>query len=140
MEVTTLTAMNQVRVPKAVREALGLRECDQLSWELNDVSVRVRALALLDLADLRGLVGTLVKWNTAGDEQTFLDLLSALERYAVVRMSLPFTDRQVQWRRSALVQFEPGFLQALYHLLLGVLGSLTTTDRAGGAAPLPAGS
>jgi bifunctional DNA-binding transcriptional regulator/antitoxin component of YhaV-PrlF toxin-antitoxin module len=140
MEVTTLTAMNQVRVPKAVREALCLRKGDQLSWELNDGSVRVRALALLDLGDLRGLVGTLVKWNTAGDEQTFRDLLSALERYAVVRVPFPFTDRQVQRRRSALVLFEPGFLQASCHLLLGVLGSLATTDRAGGAAPLHAGS
>ena len=46
MDVATLTAKGQVTVPKAVRGALGLRQGDQLSWELEDGSVRVRAVAL----------------------------------------------------------------------------------------------
>ena len=50
MDVSTLTAKGQVTVPKEVREALGLRQGDQLSWELEDGSVRVRAIAPLDLA------------------------------------------------------------------------------------------
>lgn len=37
-------------VPKAVRDALGLRRGDQLSWELEDGCVRVRAVAPLDVA------------------------------------------------------------------------------------------
>jgi bifunctional DNA-binding transcriptional regulator/antitoxin component of YhaV-PrlF toxin-antitoxin module len=61
-------------VPKAVREALGLRQGDQLSWELEDGSVRVRAVAPLDLAYLRGLDETLAEWNSPVDEEAFRDL------------------------------------------------------------------
>lgn len=74
MEVAILTAKGQVTVPKAVREALGLRQGDQLSWELEDGSVRVRSVAPLDLACLRGLEGTLAECNSAADEQAFRDL------------------------------------------------------------------
>jgi hypothetical protein len=70
--------------------------------------------------------------------------MSALERYAAVRVPFPFTNRQAQRRRPAVVLSEPGFHQASGHRLLGGLGSLGTTDRAGVAAqlgqPLPAGS
>ena len=53
MELATLTAKGQLTVPKAVREALGLQQGDQLSWELEGGSVRVRAVAPLDLVYLR---------------------------------------------------------------------------------------
>ena len=74
MDVTTLTAKGQVTVPKAVRDALGWRQGDQLSWELEDGSVRVRAVAPLDLAYLQGLEGTLSEWSSPADEQAFADL------------------------------------------------------------------
>ncbi len=73
-EVATLTAKGQVAVPKAVREALGLRQGDRLSWEPEDGSVRVRALAPLDLAYLLGLEATLAEWGSPEDEQAFSDL------------------------------------------------------------------
>ena len=73
VDVTTLTAKGQVTVPKAVRDALGLRQGDQLSWELEDGSVRVRAVAPLDLAYLQGLEGTLSEWSSPADEQAFAD-------------------------------------------------------------------
>ena len=74
VDVTTLTAKGQVMVPKAIRDALGLRQGDQLSWELEDGSVRVRAVAPLDLAYLQGLEGTLSEWSSPADEQAFADL------------------------------------------------------------------
>jgi AbrB family looped-hinge helix DNA binding protein len=49
MELATLTSKGQVTVPKAVRDALGLKQGDQLSGELEDGSVGVRAVAPLDL-------------------------------------------------------------------------------------------
>jgi antitoxin PrlF len=74
MELATLTAKGQVTVPKTVREALGLRQGDQLSWELEDGSVRVRAVAPLDVAYLQGLEGTLSEWSSAADDQAFAEL------------------------------------------------------------------
>ena len=74
MEVATLTAKGQVTVPKAVREALGLRQGDQLSWELEDGSVRVRAVAPLDLVYLQGLESSLGEWSRPEDEEAFRDL------------------------------------------------------------------
>jgi AbrB family looped-hinge helix DNA binding protein len=74
MELATLTAKGQVTVPKAVRDALGLQKGDQLSWELEDGSVRVRAIAPLDVVYLQGLEGTLSEWSSPADEQAFADL------------------------------------------------------------------
>ena len=74
MEVATLTAKGQVTVPKAVREALGLRQGDQLSLELEDGSVRVRAVAPLDLVYLQGLESSLGEWSRPEDEEAFRDL------------------------------------------------------------------
>ncbi|WP_411871045.1 AbrB/MazE/SpoVT family DNA-binding domain-containing protein [Vulcanococcus limneticus] len=74
VEVATLTAKGQVTVPKAVREALGLRQGDQLSWELEDGCVRVRAVAPLDLVYLQGLDATLQEWSSPADDEAFRDL------------------------------------------------------------------
>ncbi len=53
MELATLTARGQVTVLKMVGDALGLRQGDQLCWELQDGSVRVGVVDLLDVACLR---------------------------------------------------------------------------------------
>ena len=74
MNIATLTAKGQVTVPKAVRETLGLRQGDQLSWEMEDDSVRVRAIAPLDLAYLRSLDASLQEWSSPADEEAFAGL------------------------------------------------------------------
>jgi AbrB family looped-hinge helix DNA binding protein len=74
MELATLTSKGQVTVPKAVRDALGLQHGDQLSWELEDGSVRVRAVAPLDLVYLQGVEANLAEWNSQADEEAFGDL------------------------------------------------------------------
>ena len=73
-ELATLTAKGQVTVPKAVRKALGLHQGDQLSWELEDGSVRVRAVSPLDVAYLQGVEANLQEWASAADEAAFADL------------------------------------------------------------------
>ena len=61
-------------IPKAVRDALGLRQGDQLSWELEDGCVRVRAVTPLDLSYLRGLETGLQEWSSDADDAAFADL------------------------------------------------------------------
>ena len=73
-ELATLTAKGQVTIPKAVRDALGLQKGDQLSWELEDGSVRVRAVTPLDLAYLKGVESGLQEWSSNDDEEAFADL------------------------------------------------------------------
>jgi mRNA interferase MazF len=47
--------------------------------------------------------------------------MSAFDPFAVVRVPFPFTDRQAQKRRPALVLSQPGFQQACGHLLLAMI-------------------
>jgi antitoxin PrlF len=74
VELATVTAKGQVTVPKAVRDALGLQQGDQLSWELEDGSVRVRAVSPLDLTYLQGLEAGLQEWSSADDDAAFANL------------------------------------------------------------------
>ena len=74
IELATLTAKGQVTIPKAVRDALGLNQGDQLSWELDDGSVRVRLITPLDLAYLKGIETNLSEWASPADEEAFADL------------------------------------------------------------------
>ena len=74
MEFSTLTAKGQVTVPKAVRDALGLKRGDVLSWELDDQSVRLRVVSPVDLDYLRGVESGLSEWASDADEVAFAGL------------------------------------------------------------------
>ena len=74
MELATLTAKGQVTVPKAVRDALGLKRGDVLSWELDDQSVRLRVVSPVDLDYLRGVECGLSEWASEADEVAFAGL------------------------------------------------------------------
>jgi AbrB family looped-hinge helix DNA binding protein len=73
-ELATITAKGQVTIPKAIREALELRQGDQLRWDLDDGGVRVRLVTPLDLTYLRGVEAGLEEWASPEDEQAFADL------------------------------------------------------------------
>ena len=74
MEFSTLTVKGQVTVPKAVRDALGLKRGDVLSWELDDQSVRLRVVSPVDLDYLRGVESGLSEWASDADEVAFAGL------------------------------------------------------------------
>ena len=73
-ELATITAKGQVTIPKAIREALALRQGDQLRWDLADGGVRVRLVTPLDLTYLRGVEAGLQEWASPEDEEAFADL------------------------------------------------------------------
>ena len=74
LEMATLTAKGQVTIPKPVRDALGLRQGDQLSWELDDGCVTVRLITPLDLAYLTGIETHLSEWASTADDEAFADV------------------------------------------------------------------
>ena len=73
-DLATITAKGQVTIPKAIREALNLRQGDQLRWDLDDGGVRVRLVSPLDLTYLRGVAAGLQEWASPEDEEAFADL------------------------------------------------------------------
>ena len=74
IELATITAKGQVTIPKAIRDALNLRQGDQLRWDLDDGDVRVRLVSHLDLTYLQGVEGGLEEWASPEDEEAFADL------------------------------------------------------------------
>ncbi len=61
-------------IPKAIREALKLRQGDQLRWDLEDGGVRVRLVSPLDITYFRGVEAGLQEWASPEDEEAFADL------------------------------------------------------------------
>ena len=51
-----------------------IRQGNQLSWDLEDASVRVRAVTPLDVTYLRGLEAGLQEWSSADDDAAFAEL------------------------------------------------------------------
>ena len=74
MNVSTLPAKGQVTIPMSLREALGLKRGDLVSWELEDESVRLRVVSPIDLGYLRGVQAGLTEWGSDEDEVAFADL------------------------------------------------------------------
>ena len=73
-ELATITSKGQVTIPKAIREALALKQGDQLRWDLDNGGVLVRLVSPLDLSYLRGVEAGLQEWASIEDEQAFADL------------------------------------------------------------------
>ena len=74
IDIATVTAKGQVTVPKAIREALGLRKGDRLSWEVDNGAAQVKVVSPLDLDYMQGLEANLQDWASAADDEAFAEL------------------------------------------------------------------
>lgn len=69
-----LTAKAQTTIPREVRERLGLTPGDNLVYEVEGETVRLRRLAPVDLAYLRAVQATLSEWDSPEDEAAYAGL------------------------------------------------------------------
>ena len=74
IDIATVTAKGQVTVPKAIREALGMRQGDRLSWDVDNGAARVKVVSPLDLAYVQGLDASLQVWASAADDEVVSEL------------------------------------------------------------------
>ena len=69
-----ISAKGQITVPQKVREQVGLKSGDLVSYEVEDGRVILRPIEPFDLAYHAAVSGTLGEWNTPEDNKAFRDL------------------------------------------------------------------
>ena len=74
MDLSVVSIKGQVTMPKAVREALGLKPGDLVGWELEGDSVRLRFVQPVDQTFAQSLQAGLSEWASDADEAAFADL------------------------------------------------------------------
>ena len=72
MEIARITARGQTTIPKRIRDRIGLRGSDVISFEVEGDRLIVRKVARDDY--LRGLSATLGEWASPEDEDAWRDL------------------------------------------------------------------
>ncbi len=74
MELTKITARGQTTIPKRIREAVGLREGDLISFQLEGNHVVMQKVAPGPDGYLLGLSEVLSEWTAPEDEAAWRDL------------------------------------------------------------------
>lgn len=73
--IAKITSKGQTTVPLEIRNALGVKPGDLISWETTATGeVRVRKVEPLDVEYLRALEGTLTEWSGEADEAAYAGL------------------------------------------------------------------
>ena len=72
MEIARITARGQTTIPKRIRDRIGLRDSDVISFEVEDDRLIVRKVARDDY--LQGLAATLGEWASPEDEDAWRGL------------------------------------------------------------------
>ena len=74
MEIARITARGQTTIPKRIRDELGLRDSDVISFEVEDDHLIVRKVTRTQDDYLQGLSATLSEWASPEDEDAWCDL------------------------------------------------------------------
>lgn len=74
MDVSKLTAKNQVTIPADVRQRLGVKSGDHVAFEVDGGNVIVRKAKAIDWAWSAAVGSTLSEWSSDADEEAFRDL------------------------------------------------------------------
>ena len=70
-----ITAKGQATIPRALREALGVKPGDTLAWAVDkDGVTRVRRVKAQDGEYLQALQETLTEWSSAEDDAAYANL------------------------------------------------------------------
>lgn len=100
LAVAKITAKGQATIPQDVRTALHISAGDLIAWEVSaDGTATVRRVQPVEMECLRAVEGTVSEWAEAPMRKPSV----TFERYAVVRVPFPFTDRNTVKNRPALV-------------------------------------
>lgn len=74
VHVSRLSAKGQVTVPREIRQLLGIKPGDTVTYEVHDGTVTLRRAEPFDVAFHRALSTTLDEWSTPEDDEAFSDL------------------------------------------------------------------
>ena len=74
MEIARITARGQTTIPKRIRDEMGLRDSDVISFEVEDDHLIVRKVTRTQDDYLQGLSATLSEWASPEDEDAWRDL------------------------------------------------------------------
>lgn len=74
MTVSRLSSKGQVTIPQKIREILGLKTGDMISYEVHNGIVAVKRVEPFDAVFHAALSKTLDEWDTPEDDEAFRDL------------------------------------------------------------------
>ncbi len=74
MHTSKISSKAQITLPRKVREALGAKTGDMITYEVEGDIVRLKRLEPFDAAFHHALSDTLDEWATKEDEEAFCDL------------------------------------------------------------------
>ena len=72
--ISAVTSKYQTTIPTTIREVLGLKQGDQVAFEVDNGKVHIRKVQPIDIEYLSALTSTLDEWNSNEDEEAYRDL------------------------------------------------------------------
>jgi AbrB family looped-hinge helix DNA binding protein len=74
MLASKVTSQFRIAIPAKVREKLGIKQGDWVSFEIENGRVSLRRMTPLDVEYAKALTGTLTEWASENGEEAYRDL------------------------------------------------------------------